>query len=439
MVFRKFIMFNLLLSVSVFSVSAYASLEKEEEKKKSDGYMVSSAEADVMSNEATDKETSSPQTLCAVHDGEPLTDASDSIVEYKKCKKAAKKGDAEAQYKMGLHFWRENTEPADALDCNKSAYWHLKAAEQGHAGAQYKVGHYYEIGLLEEGENMQKAVEFYAKAAAQGHAEAQHDLAYCYEEGNGVEQDDVKALEFYKKAAEQGHARAQYSMGFYIKKENVAEAMKWWEKAAAQGDVDSLGELASQYRVGDEGVEQNVTKSIELYEKKGKEGDSDAYYELGVFHLKMVLEEDGFNLDIAKGYECFEKAIDIDGHDGALERCESFYLETENYPALIRIYEKAIDKRGSFYAEMKLGELYEKGWGKGTSNKAKAVNCYTNVAESNNDYSGKAKYELARLYFYGERKNPADPDGTEFTKWLTSASLARYPGVEVLERLATKY
>jgi TPR repeat protein len=46
------------------------------------------------------------------------------------------------------------------------------------------------------------------KSAYQGDAEAQFDLGWRYAYGYGVKQDDAEAVKWYRKAAEQGHAEA---------------------------------------------------------------------------------------------------------------------------------------------------------------------------------------------------------------------------------------
>ena len=56
---------------------------------------------------------------------------------------------------------------------------YTKAAKQGDAVAQYNLGVCYDDGEGVE-QDKQKAVEWYTKAAEQGLAEAQCDLGLCY-------------------------------------------------------------------------------------------------------------------------------------------------------------------------------------------------------------------------------------------------------------------
>ena len=87
----------------------------------------------------------------------------------------------------------------------------LEAAKKGNADAQFKLGVCYAKG---DGvaQDQTKAVEWWHKAAAQGHAEAQYGLGLCYVDGIGVEKDQTKAVEWLRKAAAQGHAAAKENL-----------------------------------------------------------------------------------------------------------------------------------------------------------------------------------------------------------------------------------
>ena len=61
-----------------------------------------------------------------------------------------------------------------------------------------------------------------------------------YHKGKGVPQDDAEAVKWYRKAAEQGNADAQNWLGWmYQNGKGVppddAEAVEWYRKAAEQG------------------------------------------------------------------------------------------------------------------------------------------------------------------------------------------------------------
>ena len=61
-----------------------------------------------------------------------------------------------------------------------------------------------------------------------------------YDNGEGVPEDDATAVKWYTKAAEQGNADAQYNLGLCMTDgrgvpEDDATAVKWYTKAAEQG------------------------------------------------------------------------------------------------------------------------------------------------------------------------------------------------------------
>ena len=90
--------------------------------------------------------------------------------------------------------------------------WSGNSAEQADADAQFKLGlHYFEgTGVSQD---YAEAVKWFRKSAEQGNVDAQFYLGYCYEEGNGVTQDYAEAVKWYRKSAEQGDAGAQCNLG----------------------------------------------------------------------------------------------------------------------------------------------------------------------------------------------------------------------------------
>ena len=73
-------------------------------------------------------------------------------------------------------------------------------AEKGDATAQFNLGLMYMNDLGVE-KDYAEAVKWYRKSAEQGNANAQNILGIMYEKGNGVEKDYVEALKWYNKAA----------------------------------------------------------------------------------------------------------------------------------------------------------------------------------------------------------------------------------------------
>ena len=117
------------------------------------------------------------------------------LFEYFKQKKAAKRGDAQAQTYLGDLYYNGKIVSKSYM---KAVEWYTKAAEQNNADAQYSLG-----GCFYRGEgvaqNYEKAVKWYTKAAEQNNAPAQCALGECFAHGEGIEQNYEKAVEWFVK------------------------------------------------------------------------------------------------------------------------------------------------------------------------------------------------------------------------------------------------
>ena len=85
---------------------------------------------------------------------------------------------------------------------------YMSLAAQGNADAQYGLGLLYFKG---EGvpKNDALAVKWFRKAADQGNADAQSFLGFLYYKGQGIPQNYATAAEWFRKAAVQGNAEAK--------------------------------------------------------------------------------------------------------------------------------------------------------------------------------------------------------------------------------------
>jgi TPR repeat protein len=95
-------------------------------------------------------------------------------------------------------------EPYEALkrgDFRVAAVLFSPLAEKGDARAQYNLGLLYASGLGVV-HDYQAALKWHRLAARQGHAGAQNALAQMYAKGHGVPQDNVRAHMWYSVAVE---------------------------------------------------------------------------------------------------------------------------------------------------------------------------------------------------------------------------------------------
>jgi len=97
-----------------------------------------------------------------------------------------------------------------------------------------------------------------------------------YENGQGVKQDHAEAVRWYRKAAEQGHAVSQYNLGVMYAngqgvKQDHAEAVRWYRKAAEQGHTGGQCNLGGMYENG-QGVKQDHAEAVRWYRKAAEQG-----------------------------------------------------------------------------------------------------------------------------------------------------------------------
>jgi TPR repeat protein len=115
-----------------------------------------------------------------------------------------------------------------------------QAAKQGNPEAQYRLGMMYANGEGMELDHA-KAAELLLAAAKQGQTAAQTTLGWLYANGYGVTQDDERARTWYQRAAELGDVKAQYTLGTMYRfgqmgvEKDGGQASHWYLKAADQG------------------------------------------------------------------------------------------------------------------------------------------------------------------------------------------------------------
>lgn len=124
-------------------------------------------------------------------------------------------------------------QPADQLKAD------IRAAKQGDAAAQYRLGRAY---LLGEGlpQSYEKALLWFDLSAKQNNPDALSHLGLAYLMGQGVPRHKGRAFEFYRQAAELGHAGAQSLIALmYLQGDGVnfsqIRAYLWFHIAADNG------------------------------------------------------------------------------------------------------------------------------------------------------------------------------------------------------------
>jgi uncharacterized protein len=202
-------------------------------------------------------------------------------------RKAAERGDAQAQYYLGEAYYIGSGVPKNLAEAIK---WYRKAAEQGHAQAQFALGHSYRTG---DGvpQNLSEAAKWWRKSAEQGFADAQFNVGLMYLIGDGVPKKIDEAAIWFRLAAEQGHEKAQYQLGHaYSKGEGVpqsyAQAAKWYRKSAEQGHAGSQFHLAHMYYFG-EGVPKDEIEALAWFNVAAANGFQEAAKNRGIIENEI--------------------------------------------------------------------------------------------------------------------------------------------------------
>jgi hypothetical protein len=125
----------------------------------------------------------------------------------------------------------------------------LALAHKGDAEAQYHVGMMHNNGIGTR-QDTKQAFEWFQKSASSNDPLGAYKLG-CYYDGQGagvVPNDRQEALKYKLVAANAGYALAQHDVAIlYARLGNMEEAVKWMEMAGAQGYDPALYKLYSLY------------------------------------------------------------------------------------------------------------------------------------------------------------------------------------------------
>ncbi|WGZ92870.1 MAG: SEL1-like repeat protein [Candidatus Thiothrix putei] len=318
---------------------------------------------------------------------------------------AAIAGNADAQYKLGLmYLLGEGVE----RDYTQALQWFDMAATQGLTKALY--------GLL------QLPLQWFRSAAIQGNMLAQYYLGmvYCpsenvqqdyplvalhlkgwYGSDEAVEQDYAQALKWYSKAAAQGEGRAHLALGWmYFQGKGVtkdhAQALQYYANAAAHGCIvqcelnllgtiqqAEAGDVTVQYSLGllyyqGKFTERNHDQALHWFQKAAEQGHADAQFKVGEMHY----QGNGVTQNTTKALQWIEKAA----------------------------------AQGSADAQFRLGMMYRKGE-EVPLDHVQALHWLLKAATQGHD---KAQYELWWLY---RRGKSVEKNSTQALYWLKQAAI----------------
>lgn len=187
--------------------------------------------------------------------------------------KAAKKGDAEAQYELGGCY--EFGGGAER-DIDAARKWYAKAAAQGHKKAAAR------LRLLDPPKPpTADEMKEYRRNAGKGDAEAMFQLAQCFEFGYHGPRDPDAALRNYSYAAKKGHEEAGKRLETMKEELTPSEAeVKKYFADARKGIAEAQYQAARCLEFGFR-VKANSRSAGDLYRKAAAQGHPKALARLG--------------------------------------------------------------------------------------------------------------------------------------------------------------
>lgn len=166
------------------------------------------------------------------------------------CRRAAKKGNADAQALLGVMYTQGR---GVAKNMEEAGKWLRLAAAADNGRAQYCLGLAYEYG---EGvsKDLAEAARWYSKAAKNGSAAAAYNLGVLYADGKGVPQDYKEAFYCFEQASTMPEGAYNVGVSYYYGrgvKRDLEEAAKYFRAAAAEGYEPAQRNLAYMIEHGE--------------------------------------------------------------------------------------------------------------------------------------------------------------------------------------------
>lgn len=169
--------------------------------------------------------------------------------------------------------------------------------------------------------------------AHKGNTAAMVLLGECYENGAGVALDSAQALKWFQRAAEQGDGEgwlrvSQYYLRGTLLPADTARYLAIRQEWADKGLPNGLAALGVAYECG-YGVKADTARALELYEQAVKKGSSWGYEVMGNDYATGEL---GVQKDVKKAAQYFEKSYKLGNQDGA-SRLAFLYMSEGDYKA----------------------------------------------------------------------------------------------------------
>lgn len=193
--------------------------------------------------------------------------------------RAARLGFAPAEFSLGMAYAYGDGVPTDD---HTAVDWYRRAAEKGHYEAQSSLGWRYLHGVTLPKDEAQ-ALVWMRRSATQGNTLSMRNLVNSLWARTDSES-KAEALLWIKRLAETGSAPYQSLLGsfyngelpdFWTRQPDYVEALRWWHKAAAQGDGGAELALGNAYSDG-RGVAADRSQAIRWWTRASGRGNKAA-------------------------------------------------------------------------------------------------------------------------------------------------------------------
>jgi len=161
------------------------------------------------------------------------------------------------------------------------------------------------------------------EAAAKGDPKALFEIGSRYAEARGgVKEDMAEAAKWYQKAADLGFAPAEYRIGNFYEKgigvaRDIAKSKTWYQLAAEQGNASAMHNLAVLYAMAADGTTDNQS-ATHWFQEAADLGVKDSQFNLGILAAKGV----GMKQDLEESYKWFALVAKTGDKDAAAKRDE---------------------------------------------------------------------------------------------------------------------
>ena len=162
-----------------------------------------------------------------------------------------------------------------------------------------------------------------AKAAGEGDRLALFEIGARYTDGRGVATDLAEASKWYERAADRGFAPAQYRLANLYEKgqgveRDLVKARILYEKAAEQGNASAMHNLAVLYATGGGADAPDFQAAAKWFEQAADLGVRDSQFNLAILYARG----NGVKQDLEESYKWFAIAARDGDGDAAEKRDE---------------------------------------------------------------------------------------------------------------------